>query len=63
MERLDLDKDLRPLVKSYAKEMRVLMVDDNESDIEFYRILFGKYFQFHQKTFSKFYILQNFELL
>ena len=48
MERLDIKKELKPLVKSYAKDMRVLVADDNKSDIEFYRVLFGKYF----KTFD-----------
>jgi len=35
---------LTPLVKSYARDMNVLMIDDEKTNIEFYKIAFGKFF-------------------
>jgi len=44
MENFNLKKELIPLVKSYSRDMKVLVAEDNSSDIEFYRVLFGKNF-------------------
>jgi len=35
---------LTPLVKAYARDMKVLIVDDEKTNIEFYKIAFGKFF-------------------
>ncbi len=35
---------LTPLVKSYARDMNVLIVDDEKANVEFYKIAFGKFF-------------------
>lgn len=35
---------LTPLVKSYARDMKLLLVDDEKTNIEFYKIAFGKFF-------------------
>ena len=50
MENFSLKKELVSLVKSYARDMRVLLADDNDSDIEFYRVLFGKNFNVFDVT-------------
>jgi len=42
--RFNIEGELEDLVKSYAKDMRLLLVDDNLSDIEFYKVMFGNYF-------------------
>ncbi|MDF1876643.1 response regulator, partial [Sulfurimonas sp. SAG-AH-194-L11] len=45
METLDaVVKKLTPLVKSYARDMKILLVDDQSSNIDFYKVAFGKYF-------------------
>lgn len=35
---------LTPLVKSYARDLKILIVDDEKTNIEFYKIAFGKFF-------------------
>ena len=37
-------KRLKPLVVSYARDLKVLLVDDFKSNLEFYKVAFGKYF-------------------
>ena len=38
-------KELISLVKSYARDMKILVVDDNRFDVKFYDVLFGKHFK------------------
>ena len=35
---------LTPLVKSYARDMNLLIAEDQATNIEFYKVVFGKYF-------------------
>ena len=45
METLDaVVKKLTPLVKSYARDMKILLVEDQSANIDFYQVAFGKYF-------------------
>ncbi|MFT5661171.1 MAG: CheY-like chemotaxis protein [Sulfurimonas sp.] len=37
-------KKLTPLVKSYAIDMNVLIVEDQSANLDFYKVVFGKYF-------------------
>lgn len=45
MEILDkVVQKLTPLVKTYARNMKILIVEDQSANINFYKIAFGKYF-------------------
>jgi len=35
---------LKPLIIAYARDLKVLIVDDVKSNLEFYKVAFGKYF-------------------
>ncbi|MDF1875329.1 response regulator [Sulfurimonas sp. SAG-AH-194-I05] len=46
MEFMDsINTELLPLVKEYAREMKLLIVEDQQASVEFYKLIFGKYFQ------------------
>jgi len=42
--RIDIKSQLADLVRSYARDMKILLVDDNPSDIEFHKLMFGNFF-------------------
>lgn len=45
MNQLDeIINTLKPLVKSYAREMRLLIAEDEQTNIEFYKLAFGNFF-------------------
>ncbi|MDF1882345.1 response regulator [Sulfurimonas sp. SAG-AH-194-C21] len=45
MDTLDeVVKRITPLVKSYARDMKILLVEDQSANIDFYKVAFGKYF-------------------
>jgi len=46
-----MDK-LKPLVVAYARDLKVLLVDDVKSNLEFYKLAFGKYFAICNTAFN-----------